>query len=208
MIASLRGILLESSPLRAVVECSGVGYEVHIPVSTAERLPAHGREVFLHTVAVYAEDSASLFGFATTQEREMFRLLREQVSGIGAKTALGILSHLSPESLRAAILAADARLLAQCPGIGKKTAERMIIELRDRVGAGFAAAPSAPTPASGMAPAAAATGTDSRLLDAISALVALGYKAPDADKSVHKALAALGPDCTTEQLVKSALRGS
>ncbi len=198
MIVSLEGILVESTPLLAVVDVHGVGYEVHIPVTTAERLPAPGQKARLYTLAVYREDAQTLYGFADRESRDFFRTLIEKVSGIGPKTALTILSKLSLPVLKNAIAQSDVGLLAQCPGIGKKTAERLVVELRDKILPGAAG-----TPATG--PEAAAQAAPSSVQDAVSALVALGYKPADADKAVRKALGQLGPDATTEALIKRAL---
>lgn len=200
MITFVRGILVSATPLSAVVDIGGIGYEVSIPVTTAEKLPSSGQTVKLFTLAVYREDSQSLFGFATADERDFFRLLVERVSGVGPKVALSIMSKLSLPMLRGAIAAGDVSLLAKCPGIGKKTAERLVIELREKVDAGQT------TPAGESLPAGATDGGDARLQDAVLALVTLGYKASDADKAVRKALAAARPDITSEELIKAALR--
>jgi Holliday junction DNA helicase RuvA len=199
MITSVSGTLLSATPLAAVIEAGGIGYEVHIPVTTAERLPAPGQAVRLHTLAVYREDAHTLFGFATTEERDFFRLMVEKVTGVGPKMALSVMSKLSLPTLKSAIASGDVGLLAKCPGIGKKTAERLVVELRDTLGvASFAA----PARAAGEVAAPAA---DSRLADAVLALTALGYKAADADKAVRQAWVALGPKATTEALIKKAL---
>lgn len=195
MITSLVGTLVSAEPLRAVLELGGVGYEVSIPVTTAERLPPPGGEVRLHTLVVYRPEAQALYGFATAAERDFFRLMIENVTGVGPKVALGIMSRLSLPVLEGAIRAGDVAALSQCPGIGRKTAERLIVELRSRLGA--AAAP-APSGGAGAAEAGAHR-------DAAAALVALGYRAADADQAVRRALAALGPDATTEALVKRAL---
>ena len=198
MIVSLRGKLIEAGVLRVVIESAGVGYEVNVPVTTAERLPKLGAEVFLLIHHVFREDGQALYGFAVAEEREFFKLLVEKVSGVGPKMALNILSRLSLPILRDAIIRGDVALLSQCPGIGKKTAERLVMDLTDKVGleapgavtmAAVAAAVSAPTPAS----------------DAVSALVALGFKPVDADKGVRAAIAKLGPGATADQLVRAAL---
>ena len=199
MITRLTGTLLSSTPLHAVVETGGLAYEVHIPVTTAERLPATGQQARLHTLVVYREDSQTMYGFTTEEERDFFRLLVEKVSGIGPKTALSVLSKLSLPVLHGAIAAGDVALLAKCPGIGKKTAERLVIELRDKIGV------TAPTAVAAAPGAAAAAPAENKIRDAVLALVALGYKAADADKSVRQALVALGPGATTEALIKKAL---
>ena len=198
MIASLRGTLLSTTPLRAVIEVAGVGYEVNVPVTTAEKLPSAGQPAFLHTSVVYREDSQAIYGFASAAERDFFRLLIEKVSGVGPKVGLALMSHLSLASLQSAIIAADADLLSKCPGIGRKTAERIILDLKDKMGPiSQIVAPSGATAPSASEP--------STLGDAMSALVALGYRPPEADKAVRKALAALGGAATTEALIKKAL---
>lgn len=201
MITSVSGLLVSATPLSAVIETGGLGYEIHIPVTTAERLPQPGQAAKLHTLAVYREDSQTLYGFATMEERDFFRLLVEKVTGVGPKMALSVMSKLSLPTLKSAIAAGDVGLLAKCPGIGKKTAERLVMELRDKLNpadlaqvAGLAAADAAPTPAA-----------NNRVNDAVLALTALGYKAADADKAVRQAWIALGASATTEALIKKAL---
>ncbi len=204
MIVSLQGTLVAATPLQAVVELNGLGYEVHIPVTTAEKLPAPGAQVKLHTHAVYREDAQTLYGFATVAERDFFRLLIENVSGVGPKSALTIMSKLSLPLLESAIRAGDIATLAKCPGIGKKTAERLVVELKNKLGGvGLAGAMSS---ADGGGETSA-TPAETRLRDAVSALVALGYKAADADQSVRRATLALGAGATTEKLIKKALGG-
>lgn len=205
MIVHLKGILSAATPLSAVIDVQGVGYEVHIPVTTAERLPAIGKEAFLYTLAVYRQDTQSLYGFATTREREFFRLLVEKVSGIGPRSAISILSRLSVEMLQQAIANGDTALLTKCPGIGKKTAERLIVELKDKLSAqGLGSGTTAETIAPGTATSADGQ-TPTVIADAVAALVALGYKLPDADKSVRKVSQALGESATTEVLIRKAL---
>jgi len=197
MIVSLRGKLIEAGVLRVVIEASGVGYEVNVPVTTAERLPKVGSEVCLLIHHVFREDGQALYGFAVAEERDFFRLLVEKVSGVGPKMALNILSRLALPILRDAIIRGDVALLAQCPGVGKKTAERLVVELKDKVGLEGPGVVTAAIPSQASAPSAAS--------DAVAALVALGFKAPDADKGVRAALAKLGPGATADQLVKAAL---
>ena len=198
MIVSLRGKLIEAGVLRVVIESAGVGYEVNVPVTTAERLPQLGAEVFLLIHQVFREDGQALYGFAVAEEREFFKLLVEKVSGVGPKMALNILSRLSLPILRDAILRGDVALLSQCPGIGKKTAERLVMELKDKVGLeGGAPTVATISPTAALAPTPAS--------DALAALVALGFKPADADKGVRTAVAKLGPGATADQLVKAAL---
>ena len=147
MIAHIKGTVLESTPLLVVLEAGGLGYEVHIPVSTAERVPGIGQECRLFVHSVYREDSATLYGFATRTDRDFFRLLVERVSGIGPKIGISILSRMSVDVLRSAIANSDIALLSKCPGIGRKTAERLVIELKDKVFAeGLAPANAGETP--------------------------------------------------------------
>lgn len=200
MITRISGILLSATPLLAVIETGGLAYEVHIPITTAEKLPTAGQQARLHTLVVYREDSQTMYGFASEEERDFFRLLVEKVSGIGPKTALSIFSKLSLPVLRGAIAGGDVALLAKCPGIGKKTAERLVIELRDKLGPLTTIAPAA-TNTDQSLPAAA----ENKVRDAVLALVALGYKAADADKSVRQAWITLGPSASTEALIKKAL---
>ncbi len=197
MIVSLRGKLIEASVLRVVIESAGVGYEVNVPVTTAERLPACGSEVFLLIHHVFREDGQALYGFAVADERDFFRLLVEKVSGVGPKMALNILSRMSLPILREAIIRGDVALLAQCPGIGKKTAERLVMELRDKVGVDGSITSVAASISNAQPPSPAT--------DAIAAMIALGNKAVDAEKSVRAAIAKLGPGATADQLVKAAL---
>lgn len=203
MIVHLSGTLLEATPLEAVVDVGGVGYAVAIPVTTAEKLPATGKPVRLHTLAVYREDAQTLYGFHRREERDFFRLLTEKVSGIGPKLALAIMSGLSLASLRQAIASGDAATLAKCPGIGRKTAERLCLELKDKVGV-----PAASSPAVGAegTSAAAGGGGDTRVSDAVAALAALGFKMDAADRAVRRALETSGAEATTEELVRAALR--
>ena len=200
MITSIQGLLTAASPLAATIELNGLGYEVHIPVTTAEKLPQTGSTVKLHTVVIYREDSQTLYGFATAEDRDFFRLMIEHVTGVGPKMALTIMSKLSLPSLSAAIRDGDVATLAKCPGIGKKTAERLVVELRAKVGATMTVSPVAGSATTGSAPKG-----DTRIRDAVMALVALGYKADQADESIRKAGLQLGADATTEQLIKRAL---
>ncbi len=197
MIVAIRGKLISSTPLSAVVDCGGLFYEVNIPLTTAERLPKCGAEVLLHTLAVYREDSQTLYGFATSEDRDFFKLIVEKVSGVGPKIALNAMSRMSVATLSEAIAMGDSAMLAKCPGIGKKTAERMVLELR---GATLGGARTIIDSSEN----GATTSQNSNASDAIAALVALGLKLPDADKAVRTALQKLGSDASTEALVKSA----
>lgn len=199
MITSIEGILAAATPLHAIIELNGFGYEVNIPVTTAEKLPNPGAKVKLHTLVVYREDAQTMYGFASQADRDFFRMMIEHVSGVGPKVALTIMSKLSLPLLESAIRAGDAATLAKCPGIGKKTAERLIVELKGRVGGAGISVPAASDSAG------AATAGNTRLQDAVLALTALGYKTPDADKAIRQAALALGPEASTEALIKKAL---
>lgn len=195
MIAFLHGQLAEATPTRVVIDCHGVGYAVFIPVSSYDKLPAKGGEVKLLTYHhVNAQDGTQqLFGFATPAEREMFLLLIS-ISGIGPKLACNILSSSSTTALSSAIVAGDVKTLSSLRGIGKKTAERLIIELRDKV--------------DGTGITATVKPTDARLADAALALESLGYKAADAQRAVVAVAEKLGVQASVEELVRAALRSA
>jgi len=201
VIATIEGVLTEVGPLMAVLEINGLGYEVLIPVTTAEKLPQLGKQAKLFTKVVYRDDSQTIYGFHNREDREFFVLLVEKVSGIGPRIALSILSKMSVQILKNAIAASDTGLLAKCPGIGKKTAERIVIELKDKV---------VPATPAGALAVSAGTAADTpaayrNLQDAVAALMTLGYKASDADKSVRAVLGKIGSKATAEELIKAAL---
>jgi len=200
MIAYLKGTVLEASPLELILDVQGVGYAIQIPITTAEKIPPVGQTCELHIHSVYREDSASLYGFVSKNDRDFFRLIIEKVSGIGPRIALSILSKMSVEILQNAIYNQDTTLLSQCPGIGKKTAERLVIELKDKVSTKDPSLSVEPSTGSSKA-----TFTNSKYQDAVSSLITLGYKLPEADKRVSKALQNLGNDVPTEAIIKEAL---
>lgn len=201
MIARLKGIVIESTPLLCVLDVNGIGYEVHVPVTTAEKIPALGESATLKIYSVYREDSATLYGFATNEERDFFKLLVERVSGIGPKIGISILSRMSVELLQNAIVSSDIALLSKCPGIGRKTAERLVIELKDKL------YPSNERKSNGtpIAGSTSATMPQSPFQDAVASLITLGYKPAEADKLVRKASSSLGSDATSESLIRTAL---
>lgn len=198
MIAFLQGRLAEASPSHATMEVQGVGYEVLIPLSSYDKLPAVGQEVRLLTHLVVREDAHVLYGFATGPERELFRLLISTVGGIGPKTALSILSGMSPVAFRGAVATGDVKALARISGVGKKTAERIVVELKDKVG--VAAGWEAGSAGRSVSP------SEQRISDAAAALVALGFKPQEAMDTVRGAQAMLGVDTPLEDLVRAALR--
>ena len=165
MIAYLNGILAEKDIAKVVVECGGVGYEAAIPVSTFDRLPAEGEEVKLYTHHEVREDAQLLFGFGTKQERDMFRLVTT-VSGVGPKLALAVLSGMTVGDLQLAVSQGDSKRLATVKGIGRKTAARIVVELRDKI-----------NPIEALANATAETSKEQGavLRDAMLALAALGF---------------------------------
>jgi Holliday junction DNA helicase RuvA len=192
MIASLRGTLSESTGVACTVECAGVGYLVHVSAHTAQSLPRRGEEVFLRTRQIVREDALQLFGFAEPEELRLFDLLIA-VSGVGPRLALAVLSGLRPAALVRAIREEHVGVLVAIPGIGRKTAERLVVELRDKLEV-------LPSPAreSGVLP------RSERFDDAVAALVRLGYTASQAQDSVRKA-ASGADDPTPEELVKRSL---
>ncbi len=198
MIASLRGTLLEKGPAACVVEAGGVGYLVQVSAYTAAGLPDAGGPVFLRTRQIVREDAVQLFGFAEAEEQELFDLMIG-VSGVGPRLALAVLSGLRPSALRRAIREEQVGMLTSVPGIGKKTAERLVVELRDRLEA--------------LPVGAAVASQDGRVLprserwnDAVAALTRLGYTATQAQEAVRLAAGA-GEGQTLEQLVRRALAG-
>ena len=196
MIAHLRGRILEKQPTRVVVDVGGVGYDVAVPLSTFYGLGDAGAEVALRVHTHVREDALALYGFATALELDLFdRLI--SISGIGPKLALAVLSGIEPPDLVAAIERSDLARLTAIPGVGKKTSERIVLELRDRLPRAHAA-----TVASG---GAAADGLIVRD-DLLSALMNLGYHRPLAEKAVDAALKTIGREAGFELTLKQALR--
>src|ERR1043165_1328350 len=134
MISFLHGKLIEALPTQVIIDVHGVGYEALIPLSSYDKLPRPGEEVKLLTHLAVREDAHTLYGFMTTAERELFRLLINTVSGIGPKIALNVLSGISVTAFRGAVAGSDVKSLSQISGVGKKTAERIVVELRDKIG--------------------------------------------------------------------------
>jgi len=198
MITFLSGKVVETLPTQVVIEVNGVGYEVLIPLSSYDKLPAPGNEVHLLTHLAIREDAHILYGFMSAAERDLFRLLVNTVTGIGPKIALNILSGMSVPVFRGAVANGDIKALAKISGLGKKTAERIVVELRDRIGA--AAAWEASSAQRALSPA------DQRLNDAMLALIALGYKQVEAHDSVRAAQAVLGSQAGVEELVRACLK--
>ena len=196
MITFLQGNLAHVWPTQLTLDVQGVGYEVLIPLSTYDQLPAPPASVKILTYLQVREDAHVLYGFATQEERDLFRLLIEHVTGIGPKSALAILNGTRPAQFRAAVVAGDAATLAKIKGVGKKTAERILVELRDKVGVS----------------AAWETASGGRLSpdqkhenDAILALISLGYKQVDAHQAVQS-VRRNKADMSLEDTIKEALK--
>jgi Holliday junction DNA helicase RuvA len=198
MINFLRGKLVEALPTQVTVEVQGMGYEVLIPLSSFDKLPAPGQDVKLLTHLAIREDAHVLYGFMSSAEREMFRLLINTVSGIGPKIALNVLSGMNVTALRGAVANGDVKALSQISGVGKKTAERIVVELKDKIGvAGVWEALSAQR---ALSPA------DQRINDTVLALMALGFKQIDAHDTVRATVSLVGEGATVEDLVRACLK--
>lgn len=198
MIHHLHGKLVQALPTQVVVDVNGVGYEVLIPLSSYDKLPPSGGEFTLLTHLVVREDAHTLYGFMTASERDLFRLLIDSVSGIGPKTALNVLSGMNVTAFRGAVASGDVKALSQISGIGKKTAERIVVELRDKIGA--AGAWEAASQERGM------SASDQKVNDAVLALIALGFKQVEAHDAVRASQAMLGAQATVEDLVRACLK--
>ena len=198
MITFLHGKLVETLPTQITVDVHGVGYEALIPLSSYDKLPAPGHEVKLLTHLAIRDDAHVLYGFMTAAERDLFRLLIHTVSGIGPKIALNILSGINVTAFRGAVANGDVKALSQISGVGKKTAERIVVELKDKIGA--AGAWEASSAQRGLSP------EDQKLNDAVLALMALGFKQVEAHDAIRGAQAMLGPKAGTEDLVRAALK--
>src|SRR5512140_917152 len=198
MISFLKGKLVEALPTQVTLDVNGVGYEALIPLSSYDKLPSPGQEVRLLTQLIVREDAHTLYGFMTSAERELFRLLINTVSGIGPKIALNVLSGISVTAFRGAVANGDVKALSQIPGVGRKTAERIVVELKDKVGA--AGAWEAASAERALSPA------DQKVNDAVLALMALGFKQVEAHDSIRKAQGAIGPRATVEDLVRACLK--
>lgn len=198
MITFLRGRLVHALPTQVVLDVNGVGYELLIPLSSFDRLPPPDQTVELLTHLAIRDDAHVLYGFATAAERDLFRLLISTVSGIGPKIALNVLSGMNPTAFRGAVAAGDVKALARLNGVGKKTAERIVVELKDKVGAAGAWEASSAGRALSL--------EEQKINDAALALIALGFKPPEAHEAVKGALTMLGSNALVEDLVRAALR--
>lgn len=195
MIGLLRGQLVKRDPAHVIVDVNGVGYRVFVPLSTYYRLPDERTEVLLHTVTYLREDALHLYGFITERERALFDLLRG-VTGIGPRLAINILSGITAEELAAAIGRADLVRLSAIPGVGRKTSERIILELKEKILPLLEPAVAAPE----------GDRSEEVLQDVVSALLNLGYNRSAASKAAAKALRTVDGDQDFETVIRQALR--
>lgn len=188
MIGRLTGLMLEKHPPLVLVDVQGVGYEINVPMSTFYNLPAVGEKITLHTYLVIREDAHLLFGFATDAERQVFRQL-VKISGVGARTALAILSGLSVADLHQAVASQDSSQIIKIPGIGKKTAERLLLELRDKLSSNIVNIDSSMS-------------SSKVNSDILNALLSLGYNAREASWTIKQ----LSSDVTVSEGIRQALK--
>ena len=206
MIAFIKGQLIECQLTLAILEVNGIGYEIHVPLTTVERLPSLGDAVKLFTHATYREDSQTLYGFIDRESRDFFRMIVDKVSGIGPKIALNLLGSLSLQTLKVSIASGDVAMLSKAQGLGKKTAERIVVELKDKV------LPKELSQDTKVSPSSLDTSQQgdisqnlTNFQDAVSALLTLGYKATDADLAIRRASESMDENASTEELIRLAL---
>jgi Holliday junction DNA helicase RuvA len=190
MIAHLRGRILDKNPNRIIIEAAGVGYEVAITIGSFSSLPSDGSEVALHIYTHVREDTLALYGFLRREEKQLFERLIG-VSGIGPKLAMTVLSGIAPDALVTALRSNDLSALTRIPGVGKKTAERMVLELRDKL--------------EGLTAAAAAPVASRMEEDVVSALVNLGYQRGPAEAAAKGAIANAGSEASFEQIFRQTM---
>ena len=204
MISYIRGTLAEKNEESAVVEAHGVGYQIFVPVPVLSELPPLGESVKIYTYFSVREDGMSLFGFLSRQDLAMFKQLIG-INGIGPKSALGILSALRPDVLRMAVASGDAKTISRAPGVGPKTAQRIILDLKDKISMDDVLGNMALSGDSGMGPAAASmAGLAEAAKEAVQALVALGYTNTEASRAVKQVEVAEG--MTSEDVLKASLK--
>ena len=196
MITHLSGTVIEATPSQIIIDVQGVGYEVLIPTSSFSNFPPPGQTAKIFTHLVIREDAHILFGFSTIEERELFRMVNT-VTKIGPKIALNLLGSLSPSEFQIAVAEGNTKRLSQISGLGKKTAERIVVELKDKVGI--------PSQKPFNKAGRSQSTTDQTIRDAVAALVALGYKQPDAVRRVEAAQTMLGKEKDLDKLVKASL---
>jgi Holliday junction DNA helicase RuvA len=199
LIGRLRGTLAEKQPPHLILDVNGIGYEVEVPMTTLYRLPAVGEPVTLHTHLVVREDAQLLYGFAEKRERELFRELI-RLNGVGPKLALALMSGLEVDELVRCVQAQDTSALVRIPGVGKKTAERLLVELKDR----FKAWEAMPATATFVVEPGSKTAVTSAENDAVSALISLGFKPQEASRAVS---AIQEDNLSSEEMIRRALKG-
>lgn len=198
MITFVEGVLETVLPTMIVINAGGIGYQILIPLSSFDRMAAVGSRVRILTHHHVREDAQILYGFLSDAERDLFRLLMAHVSGVGPKLALAVLSGMSLDQFKNAVICSDIAAISKISGVGKKTAERIILELKDKLGvaAGWEAASRQQL----------LGGPEKNLYDAILALISLGYKQTEADREVRKVVAILGEEASTEEIIRDALK--
>lgn len=198
MITFVEGTLEEVLPSMIVVNAGGIGYQILIPLSSYSKLPAQGSRIRVLTHHHVREDAQILYGFSSAEERDLFRLLMAHVSGVGPKLALAILSGMAVDQFKSAVVTSDLAAISRISGVGKKTAERVVLELKDKLGvaAEWEAASRENAP----------TGIERHLHDAVLALISLGYKQVDAHKAVKAVLPKLSSGSSVEDVVREALK--
>ena len=209
MIAFIEGDLIECQLNMAVIKVGGIGYEVNIPLTTSEKLPNLGKKIKLYTQATYREDSQTLYGFIDRESRDFFGMIVDKVSGIGPRIALNLLGSLSLPMLKTSIASGDIAMLSKAQGLGKKTAERIVVELKDKVLPKTSDIETSSTPSRVIGKEKHEQQKEENMFgvyhDAVSALLTLGYKATDADQAVRKASDEIGKSASTEELIRKAL---
>ena len=199
MITFLDGKIVENLPGRLVLDIGGIGYEILVPLSTSDNTPAAGANVHILTHLHIREQEQTLYGFQTHDERDLFRLLIDRVSGIGPKLGLAVLSAMAVGEFKEAVIRGDITTLSTISGLGKKTAERIILELKDKIGVTEAWAAASMGDSAGSAARA--------VNDAVLALISLGYKQADAAKAIKKAAAEHTGQPDADEFIRAALRG-
>ncbi len=199
MITFLDGEIVENLPGRLVLNIGGVGYEILVPLSTSDNIPSAGKNIRILTHLHIREQEQTLYGFQTHDERDLFRLLIDRVSGIGPKLGLAVLSAMAVGEFKDAVIRSDIAALSTISGLGKKTAERIVLELKDKIGV---------TEAWAAASQGETAGSTARAVnDAVLALIALGYKQADAAKAIKKAATDHEGEPDADEFIRSALRG-
>ena len=203
MISRIKGTLVHVAEQAVVVDVAGVGYEIEVATSVLAQMPAAGDEIVVHTHFVVREDAQLLFGFASIQERDLFRAFIK-LNGVGPKLGLALISSLDMSTLVAAVHNNDVSVLTKVPGVGKKTAERLLLELKSRIDT---LTENGTVPAQVVSVQPFTTGGDQALIEAENALVALGYRPADAAAAISSVAAESQPPFSVEELVRQALRG-